>query len=393
MTAAVVAAANLRQARKRAKKKRALLAAWTTTAPKHPKGTVTASLKTNGTDQTVALQRLLDTNPRAIFVPAGTYAVKGPVVLRSPVALIGEEGTIIDCSKARKFVFTINKDSPRVAGFSIAGIAFRGTGVVMKYGEPGSVYVAIIDAWDLDEFSITGSKFYDCGYAAVCLTGCEDALIQNCHFDNIFFDGSGYGIAVHERCDRVTIRKNWFTTLGRHNVTIGIHSEFKPYPEMFARAVTIENNYSEKTTSAPYDSHQWYHGPYLIRDNVIVDCQFPLHIRGDEHGATFEDNVCLGCHEGVTIRNQRYSATTPPPMTHIVRRNLIQTKARWGVYLDVGTVRAERNIFLGPRDGSPVFIGTGIRDIDNIIVPEYVPDPKVCDAFYHSSVARRRRRV
>ena len=209
----------------------------------------TAGLKSDGvTDNTPALQTLLNGLPAgsALYFPAGTYRINGPVRIDKAITLFGESGTVFDCSRATQNVFSLNgygSASSTVSGVTITGLVIEGPGIetlpVMMRGK----YLQNV------QFSYV--KFHNVGSTAIDVYFCTDVLVENCVFDNVFKTDEGYGVAVCDRSDRVLIRNNFFVTKGRHSFTTGTANPSLPVSE-YVRQVIFENNYCENAqTSAP----------------------------------------------------------------------------------------------------------------------------------------------
>lgn len=293
--------------------KRDALAAWAVPAP--DPATTAAPLADDGTDQTAALQKILDEAPASLRIPKGRYRVDGPLVIASPLALTGEPGTVLDCSKGTTVpIIAINPkgtlDAP-IKGVSITGITIDGPG---EESAP-----AIIDASYLAGFRVDHCRINRAGYAGIRLIGCTGAEIADCVFDTIYKKELGYGIAVMRWCDRVAIRRNFFITRGRHAITIaGTYGE--PV-DQWAREVTVEDNYFENMTSAAVDSHYCFYGPYLVRRNVFYDCLMAVKLRGDEAGSAMDDNDCIEVCWPFYLVNENNSAASPPKTAQIVTNN------------------------------------------------------------------------
>lgn len=321
--ATATAAIKLAGARARVDRKRADLAAWVVPTPALPKGATVAKLAADGADQTAALQKILDTLAPGdtLHIPAGRYPVAGPLAITKPVAIIGEPGTVLDCSAspAAKTYTDAIKINPagtdRLTGVSITGLEIVGAGVE-KYG-------TLIYANNCDGLTITSCRLRDSGYAGIRINGCIDTLVENCIIDNIYLAGLGYGVAVLQNCNTTVIRSNWFTTRGKHNVAVVAAGT--PTEADWSRAITVEDNYSENAIGTAYDAHRYTTGPYTVKNNVVVDSAGLCGLENATAGATITGNVALNMTRGARVTNNKYyPPSTPKSATDTFTDNVIE---------------------------------------------------------------------
>ena len=73
------------------------------------------------------------------------------------------------------------------------------------------------------------------------ISTCTDVTVQNCVFDNVFYTGEGYGVAICDHSDRIVIRDSFFVTKGRHGVMTGTANY--NFPGGLRPQCPRENNY------------------------------------------------------------------------------------------------------------------------------------------------------
>jgi hypothetical protein len=314
----------------------------------------TSGLKSDGsTDNTAALQSLLTSLPSGsrLYFPAGTYRINGPISITKPVTLVGESGTVFDCSRATgRTVFTINElgsASSRMSGVTITGLVIEGPGI--------GTTPAMILAYYLQNVKITYVKFHNVGYAAIDLRTCTDALVEDCVFDNVYLAEEGYGVVICDHSDRVVVRDNFFVTRGRHGVTTGTASSDLSAAD-YVRSVTVENNYFEYMTEEAVNAHPQTIGPYTVRGNVMYSCakgvQFASGI------ADIRDNVMVDCDAGVLLWNEDYDSTQfESKVDRIVRNTMINTVYE-AIYVTDTNAEVQDNVAKGTGWGSAIALGS-----------------------------------
>ena len=213
-------------------------------------------LKADGaTDNTAALQALLNslTAGSTIYFPKGIYKINGPISITKPVTLFGESGTVFNCQGATQHVFNINKAGSATAtmsGVTITGLTIEGPGLETT---PAMIYGRY-----LQNFHVSYVKIHNVGYAGIRIDTCTDVLIEHSNFDNIFRTGYGYSVCIVDRCDRVTIRDNFFVTKGRHYIATG--AERLPFQSRTmsaassSRIITSSIQHGRRSTPIPRPS-------------------------------------------------------------------------------------------------------------------------------------------
>ena len=265
-------------ANSRLAEKRAALQAWA--IPSRPDlvavatNARTAGLKIDGTDNTAVLQSLLNTLPAGatLYFPAGTYRINGPIRITKPLTLFGEMGTVFDCTRTTASeVFSINAGgslSSKMAGVTFMGFVVEGPGIE---SEP-----MFFINYNLQNAHYSYVKFHNIGDTAIWMRGCAGAVVEDCVFDNVYRTGLGYGVAIMDYCDGITVRDNFFVTKGRHAVSTGVHNSNYEVPAAWPRQITVENNFFQGFTNQACDAHHWTAGSYIVRGNVIVDSSTSL---------------------------------------------------------------------------------------------------------------------
>ena len=280
----------------------------------------TAGMVSDGaTDNTAKLQSLINALPAGgtLYFPAGTYRINGPITINKRLNLVGESGTVFDCSRATQYVFTINRGGSAINGMTITGLVIEGPGVETN--------PAMIDAYNIQNLHVSYVKFHNVGYAAIRINTCTDTVIEDCIFDNVYQKGYGYGVCIVERCDRVLIRDNFFVTKGRHSVTTGTSNAALPTSD-YARQIIFENNYCENTQSfgSAADTHIETIGPFIVRNNVFNNCQHAVRLRGG-YGEIY-DNVIVGkatTQVGVYVYDQAMAPNSFDTKQNRILRNTI----------------------------------------------------------------------
>jgi len=309
----------------------------------------TSGLKSDGsTDNTAAFRTLLNTLPAGatLYFPAGTYRINGPISITKPITIVGEPGTIFNCQGATGHVFTINQAgsaSSKMGGVTFTGLVIEGPGIETN--------PAMINAYYLSNFKVTSVKFHNVGYAAIRLNSCTDATIQSCVFDNVFKTGYGYGVAIVDANDRITVRDSFFVTKGRHSVTMGYSSSAVPASN-YPRSVTIENNYFENTLEEAINAHNPNIGPDIIRNNVMYACG-----KGVQLGNGIADvsgNAIINCKAGVYLWNYDVARTQIGAKTDRVVGNTMINTLYEAVIMANTNVQILDNVAKGSNGGGAI---------------------------------------
>jgi hypothetical protein len=326
--------------------------AWKVPATGMPSGATnvqTAGLKADGaTDNTAALQALLNAKAAGatLYFPAGTYRINGGVTITKPVTILGTTGTVFDCTRTSSNVFTVNKGgslSSKMSGVTFTGIVIEGPGV-----ETGPT---MIDCYYLQGARFQYTKFRNVGYGAIRVKGCADVVVEDSVFDNVFRTGYGYGVVILDYSDNIVVRDNFFVTKGRHGVATGTATTGLPTAGYIKR-VTVENNYFENFTDQAMDAHDETTGPYVARNNVVVNSRVGINTR---NGLTeLYDNVFVGCTSGILLRNQLVSASSIGAKVDRVVGNTILGAAN-GMQVDKTNSVIENNVMQGT--GTAIYLG------------------------------------
>jgi hypothetical protein len=300
-----------------------------------------AGLASNGAaDTTAPLQALLDSMPpgATLYFPAGTYRIDGPVSISKPVTLVGEPGTVFGCGDATTNVFTINRAgslSSKMSGVTITGIVFEGPGLET---EP-----TMIDGYYLHNFRVQHVRFHNVGYAAIRVKGCSDVVVEDCVFDNVFMKGYGYGVAILDYSDDITVRDSFFVTKGRHGVTTGTANNDLAV-EGYTKKVTLENNYMESMTDQAIDAHDETAGPYIARRNVIVNSRRGVNLRNGI--ADISENVFVNCPTAIVLRNSQTKAPGNGSASDRVAGNIIINARAGGMEIETANSAVTDNVVL-----------------------------------------------
>ncbi|HIH03769.1 MAG TPA: PKD domain-containing protein [Methanoregulaceae archaeon] len=309
--AAAVASYRLWEAQERRAEKLADLAAWAVPAPTLPAGYVDASTSPAGdgtTDDTAALQALLDgfSGGETLFFPAATYRIDGPVTISKAVALVGEAGTLLDCSNATGHVIRINlagNISSPLVGVSLYGLDIEGPGIFEGvYGaEP---LIRTVYGKYLDGFAASFCRIHD-AREGLTLDGCAGSTVEDCVFDTIMHTGVGYHVLLSNRTDDTAIRRCFFVGDGRVGVDFG--AGYATVEANWPGATLIEDCYFEDLQSYGISSHPRTRGPITARYNVMADSYGGFQTRGSTGGSIVTDNAFIGCLVGGYLGNTLYS--------------------------------------------------------------------------------------
>ncbi len=294
------------------------------------------------TDDTAALQALLDRLPggSTIYFPPGDYRIDGPIAITKPFTLFGEADTVFDCRRATRDVFTVNtlgSPTSMMTGMVITGIVFEGPGIET---DP-----TIIDAYFMQDLNISYIKMHNVGSTAISLSTCTDSTIESCVFDNVFKAGSGYGVCIMDRSDRITIRDSFFVTKGRHGIATGTRNA-NLAPENYVREVIVDNNYFEHTTNDAVNAHAPTVGPYRIDGNVFYKCNQGVALL---HGqGKIVNNVIIDAVSGVVLFREPFNSNTPPELGIDQVNQNIMIDIDWaGVEADRSTINIRDNTIRG----------------------------------------------
>ena len=273
------------------------------------------------------------------------------------MTLFGESGTIFNCQGATAYVFNINKAGSATAtmsGVTITGLEIEGPGLETT---PCMIYGRY-----LQNFHVSYVKIHNVGYAGIRIDTCTDALIDHCNFDNIFRTGYGYSVCIVDRCDRITIRDNFFVTKGRHYIATGGSTGNTIPVADYIRSVLIENNYFEYSEREAINTHPPTYGPIVVRNNVFNSCSRGVSLLGGYTEIT--DNVVFG---STTAGFYVYETPSPPSINtwvNKIQRNKIFDSAH-GVALLSGNAQVTDNIISGTS-------GDGIWVRSDLWVPKTV---------------------
>jgi len=310
-----------------------------------------SGLKSDGTtDNTAALQSLLKSSPAGatLYFPAGTYRIDGPISITKPVTLFGETGTVFGCQKATQYVFTINKSgslSSRMTGVTVTGIVVEGPGLETS--------PAMFSAHYLQNARFSYLKFRNIGYAALHLKGCVDVTVEHSVFDNVYKKGYGYGVAIMDYSDGITVRDSFFVTKGRHGITTGTANNSLPVAG-YTKRVTVENNYFESFTDQAIDAHTETTGPYVARGNLVIDSRVGVNLRAGI--GEISDNVFIDCPTGVLLRNDAVDPASIGSKIDSVVGNTIMS-ASGGMQVDKTNSLIRDNVIEGKGSGTAISLG------------------------------------
>ena len=312
----------------------------------------TAGMKSDGaTDNTATLQSILNSLPGGskLYFPPGTYRINGPVRITKPVTIVGAPGTVFDCTRATQNVFTINRggsSSSKMSGVSFTGLVIEGPGI--------ETTPEMIIGHYLDNFKVSYVKFHNVGVTAIDVRTSTNVLIEDCVFDNVFYTGEGYGVAVIDRCDQVVIRDNFFVTKGRHGVTTGCSSDGQS-SSTYVRGVTVENNYFEYMTEEAVNAHTYHAGAYVVRGNVIKSSNKGIQLASGM--ADVNNNVMVDCNAGILLWNAYVESGQQGKVDKINGNTMINT-AFEAIYATGANLQIQNNAAKGRNGGSAIATGT-----------------------------------
>ena len=336
----------------------AAYSAWT--VPSHPdlialattRNAKIAGLRTDGIDNTVALQSLLDSLPTgaALYFPAGTYRINGPISIDKSVTLFGEPGTVLDCrTPTRDVVFTINKwgsANAKMSGVTITSLVIEGPGIETPY--------LMILGYYLQNVELSHVKFHNVGITAFDVRTSTDVLVEDCVFDNVFYTGQGYGVCICDHSDRIIVRDNFFVTKGRHGITTGTANPNLP-PADYVQSVTVENNYFENMQEAAIDTHYCTVGPFVVKGNVVKDSGYGVSLRGGL--ADVSENVIIHCGEGIRFVNEDVTSANIGSKIDRAVGNILINLWGAGIEVDKTNVLIQDNVVQGPAAGYGIYLG------------------------------------
>lgn len=312
----------------------------------------TAGMRSDGaTDNTATLQSILNSLPSGsrLYFPPGTYRINGPVSITKSVTLVGAPGTVFDCTRATQNVFTINRGgstSSKLSGVSFTGLVIEGPGI--------ETTPEMIIGYYLDNFKVSYVKFHNVGVTAIDVRTCSNVLVEDCVFDNVFYTGEGYGVAVIDRSDQVVIRDNFFVTKGRHGVTTGCSSDGQS-SSTYVRGVTVENNYFEYMTEEAVNAHTYHAGAYVVRGNVIKSSNKGIQLASGI--ADVSNNVMIDCNAGILLWNA-YVESGQAGKIDKINGNTIINSAFEAIYATGSNLQIQNNAAKGKNGGSAIATGT-----------------------------------
>ena len=309
----------------------------------------TAGMRGDGaTDNTATLQSILNSLPSGskLYLPPGTYRINGPVSITKPVTIVGAPGTVFDCTRATQNVFTINRGgsaSSKLSGVSFTGLVIEGPGI--------ETTPEMIIGYYLDTFKVSYVKFHNVGVTAIDVRTSTNVLVEDCVFDNVFYTGEGYGVAVIDRSDQVVIRDNFFVTKGRHGVTTGCSSDGQS-SSTYVRGVTVENNYFEYMTEEAVNAHTYHAGAYVVRGNVIKSSNKGIQLASGM--ADVSNNVMIDCKAGILVWN--YYVPSGVKTDRITGNTMINTDYE-AIFVTNTDVQIRDNVAKGTDGGSAIVLG------------------------------------
>ena len=312
----------------------------------------TAGMRGDGaTDNTATLQSILNSLPSGskLYLPPGTYRINGPVSITKPVTIVGAPGTVFDCTRATQNVFTINRGgsaSSKLSGVSFTGLVIEGPGI--------ETTPEMIIGYYLDTFKVSYVKFHNVGVTAIDVRTSTNVLVEDCVFDNVFYTGEGYGVAVIDRSDQVVIRDNFFVTKGRHGVTTGCSSDGQS-SSTYVRGVTVENNYFEYMTEEAVNAHTYHAGAYVVRGNVIKSSNKGIQLASGM--ADVSNNVMIDCNAGILLWNA-YVESGQAGKVDKINGNTIINSAFEAIYATGSNLQIQNNAAKGKNGGSAIATGT-----------------------------------
>jgi hypothetical protein len=229
------------------------------------------------TDDTGNLQTLINDVPAgtAIYFPAGTYLLAGTVSTSKSLTLFGTTGTVFECTKNGGYYYDLTFSGNNVL---ITGIKFIGAGE--------GTYPTVVYFNGGNNEAVTNSVFNSTGEAAIEFHAVTGGMVNNVLFADCYgndnTDAAGYGVAISDNSDNITIRNSYFTIRGRHSVMTGSQNAGTTEYGSWPKNVYILNNYMEGVLSEAVNNHPQTDGPVYVENNTIV-CPQPQTYDGQAY--------------------------------------------------------------------------------------------------------------
>lgn len=289
-----------------------------------------------GTDDSAALQALINAVPAGsrIYFPAATYVFNaGGININKQLTLMGTTGTVFACGASpADIVFYLNRQgtpSSVVSGIAISGITFEGG------GEGDST--TIIRANNCNSITINHIKMHNVGHTGIAIRDCDDTVVEQSVFDNVYQSGWGYSLWVMERSDRTIFRDNFCVTKARHSVTVGPSASGVSVND-YTGDLLVENNYFEYSTNDAVNAHETDKGPFRIKNNVFYNCNQAACLWNGK--AEITDNVVVNAVQGFDIHRTYFESNSLPTWSGA---DLIARNTMTGISMDA--IRVERLSF------------------------------------------------
>ncbi|WP_445474202.1 right-handed parallel beta-helix repeat-containing protein [Methanococcoides methylutens] len=160
--------------------------------------------------------------------------------------------------------------------------------------------------------TISNCEFTGFGDRVINLWDCLDCVVERNVFKNNFKTGTGYGVALVNACDNITIINNSFLEKGRHYIAVGGGIETK-ISDGLCRNVSVINNIFENSTDEAINTHAPTKSMFRVVDNEFFNCLKGIEFSNSDSLIT--NNTFVNCTNAI----ETYGTGN-----HIIKSNYFQ---------------------------------------------------------------------
>ncbi|WP_445474203.1 disaggregatase related repeat-containing protein [Methanococcoides methylutens] len=229
--------------------------------------------------------------------------------------------------------------------------------------------------------TISNCEFTGFGDRVINFLDCLNCVVERNVFKNNFKTGTGYGVALVNACDNITIINNSFLENGRHYIAVGGGTGTK-VSDGLCRNVSVINNIFENSTDEAINTHTPTKSMFRVVDNEFFNCLKGIEFSNSDSFITNNtfvncmiaiDTYGTGNHliEGNYFKDNQISCA--PSASSIIKGNLFDDG---GYIIPILDVVIDNNRFVNYSDyiiylqGTSNYHGVNITISNNICEDE-----------------------
>lgn len=240
--------------------------------------------------------------------------------------------------------------------------------------------------WNINNMEVVGCHIAEWGECALSFYDSIDVWVTSCTFENNFYTGLGYSIAITDCSERMKIVDNVFRYYGRHYIATGTTESIGDLPGGMYRDLYISGNTFESSPAGQeaINNHLGAYGSMSIVGNVFKDCGKGIEVANSN--AIISSNVFInngiGIHTGensegrhVLIEGNRFDRHEGAATAIKVHNQDVSiignvfTASRLVIGEDAENITIQNNQFSNLADANQIeVIGTSDDHVKNILI-------------------------